>query len=197
MRCRGKMLISEADVRKTAFSRSSSFLMERYWLASHQLLMLDQPQSPNLRMPHGSAAYRSDLPARVRVNRNCGLNVASRYILFMGPFISDLPKGIRIKRRGLESSHLKRHFLRHQSIHPITHFFCCRSQDASSLSAHSPVQKCRFNRRCPSELWAETNLVKEGCSHRNGFLLSYNKEKSKCLESPNTTKPILFTLRMI
>jgi hypothetical protein len=77
--------------------------------------------------------------------------------------------GSRIKRRGLESSRLKRHFLRHQSIHPITHFFCCLSQDASSLSAHSLVQKCRFNRRFPSEFWRKNQTCKERVLARQKF----------------------------
>jgi hypothetical protein len=97
--------------------------MERHWLASHQLFTFYQP-APNARIcglfffhsrllmapkpdrtpqeraimevPHGSAAYRSDLRARSSsLNRNCRLNVALIYILFMGTFISELLKGIR------------------------------------------------------------------------------------------------------
>jgi hypothetical protein len=56
--------------------------------------------------------------------------------------------------------------LRHPNIYP--RFFSCRSQDASSLYAHSLVRECRFNRRCPSELLAETILVKKGCARTVG-----------------------------
>jgi hypothetical protein len=117
-----RKFISEADVRKTAFSRSSSFHMERYWLASQptfdapsatipefadqsssspRLLMAPIPdRAPQERaimeVLHGSATYRSELRARSgSLNRNCRLNVALIYILSMGTFISELPKGVR------------------------------------------------------------------------------------------------------
>jgi hypothetical protein len=49
-----------------------------------------------MEVPHGSATYRSDLRARSgSLNRNCRLNVALIYILSMGTFISELPKGVR------------------------------------------------------------------------------------------------------